>query len=83
MGALCETFRCRFLYVIDDMRSPQEIISGQATAVWSAVKQKSVWLPALFIFLWHATPSSESAFFYFLTNDIGEEVASVSSCLRV
>ncbi|CAM9512990.1 unnamed protein product [Hapterophycus canaliculatus] len=51
--------------------SPKEVISEQAAALWSAVKQKSVWLPALFIFLWRATPSSESAFFFFLTDDIG------------
>lgn len=53
-------------------RSPKEIVSEQAGALWSAIKQKSVWLPALFIFLWRATPSSDSAFFFFLTNDIGE-----------
>lgn len=47
-------------------------MTEQAAALWSAVKQKSVWLPALFIFLWRATPSSDSAFFFFLTNDIGE-----------
>jgi hypothetical protein len=40
-------------------------------SLWGAIKQKSVWLPALFIFLWQATPTSDSAFFYFLTNDIG------------
>ncbi|CAM9540401.1 unnamed protein product, partial [Sphacelaria rigidula] len=51
---------------------PQAIVSAQVRALWSAIKQKSVWLPALFIFLWQATPSSDSAFLYFLTNDIGE-----------
>ena len=40
-------------------------------SLWGAIKQKSVWLPALFIFLWQATPTSDSAFFYFLTEDIG------------
>lgn len=55
----------------DPLGSPRQIITEQATALWSAIKQKSVWLPALFIFLWRATPSSDSAFFYFLTNDIG------------
>ncbi|CAN0036385.1 unnamed protein product [Discosporangium mesarthrocarpum] len=51
--------------------SAKEVVMEQAMALWSAVSQKSVWLPALFIFLWQATPSSDAAFFYFLTNDIG------------
>ncbi|KAG5177150.1 BT1 family-domain-containing protein [Tribonema minus] len=41
--------------------------SGVAVA---CIRQKPVRLPALFIFLWQATPTSDSAFFYFLTDDI-------------
>lgn len=33
--------------------------------LWQAVKQPNVFLPTLFIFLWQATPHSESAMFYF------------------
>ncbi|CBN78031.1 conserved unknown protein [Ectocarpus siliculosus] len=55
----------------ENMSSPKQIVSEQASALWSAIKNKSVWLPALFIFLWRATPSSDSAYFFFLTNDIG------------
>ncbi len=33
--------------------------------------QKRIWLPVAFLFLWQATPSSDSAFFYFTTNDLG------------
>ena len=29
----------------------------QGGLLWDTVKQKQVWLPALFIFLWQATPS--------------------------
>ena len=32
---------------------------------------RQVWLPALFIFLWQATPSCGDAFFYFITDDLG------------
>lgn len=53
--------------------SPGSAVSGQVGALWSAIKQKSVWLPAAFIFMWQATPSSDAAFLYFLTNDIGED----------
>lgn len=33
--------------------------------LWGAVKQPNVLLPTLFIFLWQATPQSDSAMFYF------------------
>lgn len=36
-----------------------------------AISQKTIWLPVLFVFLWQATPSSDSAFFFFTTNDLG------------
>lgn len=44
---------------------------NQVKLLWSAVKEKTIWMPALFVFLWHATPSSESGFFYFTTNELG------------
>lgn len=51
----------------------QEIAStkNQIKLLWSAVKQKAIWMPALFLFLWHATPTSDSGFFYFTTNELG------------
>ncbi|CAF1823753.1 hypothetical protein HID58_059402 [Brassica napus] len=39
--------------------------------LWSAIKQPNVFLPTLFIFLWQATPHSDSAMFYFTTNKLG------------
>ncbi|MEW6493485.1 MAG: folate/biopterin family MFS transporter [Cyanobacteriota bacterium] len=39
----------------------------------SAITQKAIWLPTAFIFLWQATPSADSAFFYFTTNELGFE----------
>jgi len=42
--------------------------TAQAQLLWSAVSQRRVWLPAAFIFVWQATPSCETAFFYFMTN---------------
>ncbi|KAL0323636.1 UNVERIFIED_CONTAM: Folate-biopterin transporter 1, chloroplastic [Sesamum angustifolium] len=41
------------------------------TQLWGAVKQPGVFLPTLFIFLWQATPQSDSAMFYFTTNQLG------------
>uniref|UniRef100_A0A7N0VIS3 Biopterin transport-related protein BT1 n=1 Tax=Kalanchoe fedtschenkoi TaxID=63787 RepID=A0A7N0VIS3_KALFE len=39
--------------------------------LWKAVRQPNVFLPTLFIFLWQATPQSDSAMFYFTTNKLG------------
>ncbi|KAL6763052.1 BT1 family-domain-containing protein [Haematococcus lacustris] len=43
----------------------------QSKALWAAVSQKEILLPTLFVFLWQATPSAESAMFYFQTNELG------------
>ncbi|XVE81638.1 hypothetical protein DITRI_Ditri15bG0081200 [Diplodiscus trichospermus] len=39
--------------------------------LWKAVRQPNVFLPTVFIFLWQATPQSDSAMFYFTTNKLG------------
>uniref|UniRef100_B8HXJ1 Folate/biopterin transporter n=1 Tax=Cyanothece sp. (strain PCC 7425 / ATCC 29141) TaxID=395961 RepID=B8HXJ1_CYAP4 len=38
-----------------------------------ALAEKAVWLPVAFLFLWQATPSSDAAFFFFTTNELGFE----------
>ncbi|XP_064993652.1 folate-biopterin transporter 1, chloroplastic-like isoform X2 [Musa acuminata AAA Group] len=38
--------------------------------LWAAIKQPDIFLPTLFIFLWQATPHSESAMFFFITNKL-------------
>ncbi|GMI69954.1 hypothetical protein like AT2G32040 [Hibiscus trionum] len=37
----------------------------------NAVRQPNVFLPTVFIFLWQATPQSDTAMFYFTTNKLG------------
>jgi len=34
--------------------------------LWTSVKQPNIFLPTLFIFLWQATPQSDSAMFFFM-----------------
>lgn len=34
--------------------------------LWATVKQPNVFLPTLFLFLWQATPQSDSAMFFFM-----------------
>jgi len=46
-------------------------IQEQVTALWDALRQPSIWKPILFIFLWKATPTSDGAMLYFMTDDIG------------
>ena len=46
-------------------------VSHQIQQVWVAFKQKSILLPTLFVFIWQSTPSADSAFFYFTTNELG------------
>jgi len=48
-------------------------IKGQISQLWSAVKQKQIWLPIAFLFCWQATPTADSAFFFFSTNELGFE----------
>ena len=51
-------------------RSGLGAIWGQVKQLKTAVTQKEIWMPALFIFLWQATPTAESAFFFFTTNEL-------------
>ena len=36
----------------------------------TTIKEPSIWKPALFLFLWQSTPTSDGAFLYFMTNDL-------------
>ncbi len=49
------------------------IVLGQVGQLRQAISQKSIWLPTAFLFLWQATPTAESAFFFFTTNELGFE----------
>ena len=46
-------------------------VARQAQDLWAAIRQPSIWKPALFLFLWQSTPTSDGAFLYFMTNDLG------------
>ncbi|MDJ1183400.1 folate/biopterin family MFS transporter [Roseofilum casamattae] len=38
-----------------------------------AIAQPAIWMPTLFLFLWQSTPTADSAFFFFTTNELGFE----------
>lgn len=46
-------------------------IKQQISSLWSALSQPTIYKPILFLFLWKATPTSDGAMLYFLTDDIG------------
>jgi len=52
-------------------RTDFETVKDQLKQLRQAVSQKTIWLPAAFLFLLQATPSSDSAFFFFTTNELG------------
>ena len=59
--------------VSKDSQENQNPVKGQITQLWGALKQKQVWLPIAFLFVWQATPTADSAFFFFSTNELGFE----------
>jgi len=48
-------------------------LKGQIQQLWQVFTQKRILLPTIFIFLWQSTPSSDSAIFFFITNELGFE----------
>ncbi|MDX2100330.1 MAG: folate/biopterin family MFS transporter [Leptolyngbyaceae cyanobacterium bins.59] len=48
-------------------------VKHQLKQLKQAVSQKQIWLPTAFLFLWQATPTADSAFFFFSTNELGFE----------
>lgn len=56
---------------IDLQNSAMDGVKTQINDLWKALKQPAVWKPALFLFLWQSTPTSDGAFLYFMTNDLG------------
>lgn len=60
------------LIVEDPVDSPSwTVVGNQVKQLWQAIRQRAIWMPALFLFLWQATPTADAAFFFFTTNDLG------------
>jgi folate/biopterin transporter len=57
--------------VVQDAGAGKVLVKAQMQELWQAMRQKVIWLPTLFLFLWQCTPTAESAFFYFSTNELG------------
>ncbi|OEU12222.1 BT1-domain-containing protein [Fragilariopsis cylindrus CCMP1102] len=46
-------------------------IQSQIESLWNAIKQPAIYKPALFIFLWQSTPTSDGAMLFFQTENLG------------
>lgn len=46
-------------------------LKEQTRALVDAITQSGILLPATFVFLWQATPSADTAMFYYYTNSLG------------
>lgn len=55
----------------DPIKSLVPALKNQAVALWDAISQKSILYPAIFVFLWQATPTADTAMLYFETNELG------------
>ncbi|ARV57736.1 folate/biopterin family MFS transporter [Nostocales cyanobacterium HT-58-2] len=53
-----------------DENSNVQSIGHQLQQTRKAIAQKAIWLPTAFLFLWQATPTADSAFFFFTTNEL-------------
>lgn len=64
---------------VDGVTDVAEVVGGtglngakeQIVALWGAIKQPSIYKPALFLFMWQSTPTSDGAFLFFMTEDLG------------
>jgi folate/biopterin transporter len=54
-------------------RPDTSTVWNQVKQLRGAITQKAIWLPTAFIFIWQGTPTADSAFFYFTTNELGFE----------
>jgi len=54
----------------DNNTSNSPTIKHQLEQLYKAVSQKTIWLPTAFLFILLATPSADSAFFFFTTNEL-------------
>jgi len=55
----------------EPIKSLVPALKNQAVALWDAISQKSILYPAIFVFLWQATPTADTAMLYFETNELG------------
>jgi folate/biopterin transporter len=53
------------------VQDPDDGLQGQIQALKEAFLLPSIWKPTLFLFLWQSTPTSDGAFLFFMTDELG------------
>jgi folate/biopterin transporter len=51
-------------------RTNFSVVVDQVRLLKGVVSQRAIWMPAMFLFCWQATPTADSAFFFFSTNEL-------------
>jgi folate/biopterin transporter len=54
----------------DSNNSDTLTVKQQLKQLREAVTHKAIWLPTAFVFIWQSTPTADSAFFFFSTNEL-------------
>ena len=54
-----------------DVKSVGVQLAELGKKLWGVGKQRRIWAPTAFVFLWQATPNPGTAMFYFTTNELG------------
>ena len=70
--------------VVRERSQPSPRLCTQVQKLTRAMRTPSLWKPALFVFLFAATPSSYTAFFYFLVNELkfSSSFLGLLTCVR-
>ena len=54
----------------DQVDNKPNMIQTQVSELWNAIREPQIWKPALFLFLWQSTPTSDGAMFFFMTDEL-------------
>lgn len=58
---------------VSQRQKEESPLRSQIRQLWQTLRQKRILFPTIFIFLWQSTPGSDSAIFFFVTNELGFE----------
>ena len=58
---------------VSEMGKRSNGVKEQIGQLKKAIAQPAIWMPTLFLFIWQSTPTADSAFFFFTTNELGFE----------
>ena len=82
---LCFVALCGYC-LIDERKNVHQVVrcGHQCSHIFRTFKHPFLWKPAVFVFVFAATPSSYTAFFYFLVNELhfSSSFLGIMTCVR-